>query len=82
MIDALVGKIAALPTGPGCYVYKNAAGIEIYVGKAKNLRRRVASYFQERDGHPARTLRLVQEIADVQRSKPTAKWKRCCWRTS
>ncbi len=66
MLDALVGKIAALPTGPGCYVYKNAAGIEIYVGKAKNLRRRVASYFQERDGHPARTLRLVQEVVDIQ----------------
>ena len=66
MKDGLAEKIAALPTGPGCYVYKNAAGIEIYVGKAKNLRRRVASYFQERDGHPARTLRLVQEIADVQ----------------
>lgn len=66
MQETLAGKIAALPSGPGCYVYKNAAGVEIYVGKAKNLRRRVASYFQERDGHPARTLRLVQEVCDVQ----------------
>lgn len=66
MNDALVDKIAGLPVGPGCYVYKNAAGNEIYVGKAKNLRRRVASYFQERDGHPSRTLRLVQEVADIQ----------------
>jgi excinuclease ABC subunit C len=62
---ALAAKIAALPTGPGCYVYKDAAGAEIYVGKAKHLRRRVASYFQRSEGHPQRTLRLVQEVADL-----------------
>jgi excinuclease ABC subunit C len=62
----LADKIASLPSGPGCYVYKDAAGNEIYVGKAKHLRRRVASYFQSREGHPAKTLRLVQEVADVQ----------------
>ncbi len=62
----LAEKIAALGDGPGCYIYKDAAGLEIYVGKAKNLRRRVASYFQARDGHPAKTLRLVQETADLQ----------------
>jgi excinuclease ABC subunit C len=62
---ALAATISDLPTGPGCYLFKDAAGHEIYVGKAKNLRRRVASYFQERDGHPARTLRLVQEAVDV-----------------
>lgn len=66
MLPALADKIAALSTGPGCYVYKDAAGNEIYVGKAKNLRRRVASYFQSRDGHPAKTLRLVQDVVDVQ----------------
>jgi excinuclease ABC subunit C len=63
---ALAAKIAGLPDTPGCYIYKDAAGVEIYVGKAKRLRRRVASYFQARDGHPARTLRLVQEIADLE----------------
>ncbi len=66
MHDALAEKIAALPVGAGCYIYKDAAGIEIYVGKAKNLRRRVASYFQARDGHPPKTMRLVQEVADLQ----------------
>jgi excinuclease ABC subunit C len=66
MQDALAEKIAALSTGAGCYIYKDAAGNEIYVGKAKNLRRRVASYFQDRDGHPAKTMRLVQEVADLQ----------------
>ena len=63
---ALAEKIAALPTGPGCYIYKDAAGNEIYVGKAKHLRRRVASYFQRSEAHPAKTLRLVQEVADLQ----------------
>ena len=58
--------VAQLSTGPGCYIYKDAAGNEIYVGKAKNLRKRVANYFQSRDGHPAKTLRLVQEVADIQ----------------
>jgi len=66
MQDALAEKIAALTTGAGCYIYKDAAGNEIYVGKAKNLRRRVASYFQDRDGHPAKTMRLVQEVVDLQ----------------
>ncbi len=58
--------VAQLSTGPGCYIYKDAAGNEIYVGKAKNLRKRVASYFQSREGHPAKTLRLVKEVADIQ----------------
>ncbi len=66
MVAGLAEKIAALPVGAGCYIYKDAAGLEIYVGKAKNLRRRVASYFQERDGHVPRTVRLVQEVADLQ----------------
>jgi excinuclease ABC subunit C len=65
MSPDLAEKIATLPVGPGCYVYKDAAGNEIYVGKAKNLRRRVASYFQARDGHPAKTMRLVQEVVDL-----------------
>src|SRR5258708_1602412 len=64
--EDLALKITALTDSPGCYIYKDAAGTEIYVGKAKNLRRRVASYFQSRDGHPARTLRLVQEVVDLQ----------------
>src|ERR1022692_4638458 len=41
----LHAKIRTLPTLPGCYLYKNAEGEVIYVGKAKNLRARVRSYF-------------------------------------
>jgi excinuclease ABC subunit C len=63
--DALLAKVAALPTSSGCYMYKDAENRVIYVGKAKNLRRRVSSYFQ-RDGHPARTTRLVQSIVDLE----------------
>src|ERR1035437_6305481 len=41
----LLAKIRTLPNLPGCYLYKNAEGEVIYVGKAKNLRARVRSYF-------------------------------------
>jgi excinuclease ABC subunit C len=58
-------QIAALPVGPGCYIFSDAAGVDIYVGKAKNLKRRVASYFQRRSGQPPRTARLVDEISEL-----------------
>lgn len=57
--------LKTLPTGPGCYVFRDAEGAEIYVGKAKNLRKRVSSYFHRGRGHPTRTLRLVQEAMRV-----------------
>jgi excinuclease ABC subunit C len=40
-------KLAALPAAPGCYVFRDAAGEALYVGKAKSLRSRVISYFQD-----------------------------------
>jgi excinuclease ABC subunit C len=61
----LAERVAGLPAGPGCYLYRDGDGVEIYVGKAKNLRRRVSSYFQRSRGHPVRTLRLVSEIRDL-----------------
>jgi len=63
---ALIERVATLSESPGCYLYKDASGRVIYVGKAKNLRRRVASYFQRRENHPTRTLRLVQEVVDIE----------------
>ena len=48
-------KIRTLPTRPGCYLYKNAEGEVIYVGKAKNLRARVRSYFLEASQANAKT---------------------------
>ena len=53
------------PTHPGCYLMKDAAGNVIYVGKAKNLRRRLASYFQS--GRKRRRIRsLVARIRDIE----------------
>lgn len=63
--NAIETRLADLPDDPGCYIFRDAAGVDIYVGKAKNLRKRVRSYFQSGRGHPARTLRLVQEVADI-----------------
>jgi len=57
-------KTKFLPKSPGCYLFKNNDGIIIYIGKAKNLRKRVSSYFQKKD-HDAKTLALVKEISDI-----------------
>jgi excinuclease ABC subunit C len=61
----LQAKIRSIPTEPGVYLYKNAEGEVIYVGKAKNLRSRVASYFHEGRWEDAKTGTLVREAADV-----------------
>jgi len=58
-------KIRTLPSSPGVYLYKNAEGEVIYVGKAKNLRSRVASYFHEGRWEDAKTGTLVREAVDV-----------------
>jgi excinuclease ABC subunit C len=59
-------KIRTLPTQPGCYLYKNAEGEVIYVGKAKNLRARVRSYFVEASQANAKTGSLMREAVDVE----------------
>jgi excinuclease ABC subunit C len=61
----LLQKIRTIPTEPGVYLYKNAEGDVIYVGKAKNLRSRVASYFHEGRWEDAKTGTLVREAVDV-----------------
>jgi excinuclease ABC subunit C len=61
----LQAKIRTIPTEPGVYLYKNAEGEVIYVGKAKNLRSRVASYFHEGRWEDAKTGTLVREAVDV-----------------
>src|SRR5436190_3649187 len=59
-------KIRTIPTEPGVYLYKNAEGEVIYVGKAKNLRSRVSSYFHEGRWSDAKTGTLVKEAVDVE----------------
>ena len=62
--DYLKGIVNNLPSGPGIYQYLNAEGSIIYVGKAKNLKRRVSSYFN-REHEPGKTRVLVSKIADI-----------------
>jgi excinuclease ABC subunit C len=61
----LYAKIRTLPTSAGVYLYKNAEGDVIYVGKAKNLRSRVSSYFHDEHVGDAKTGTLVREAVDV-----------------
>ena len=61
----LPAKIRSLPTSVGVYLYKNAEGDVIYVGKAKNLRSRVSSYFHQGRWEDAKTGTLVREAVDV-----------------
>jgi excinuclease ABC subunit C len=58
-------KIRQLPTQPGVYLYKNAEGEVIYVGKAKNLRARVRSYLLEASQANAKTGSLMREAVDL-----------------
>ena len=62
----LLAKIRTIPPKPGCYLYKNAEGVVIYVGKAKNLRSRVRSYFLEASQANAKTGSLMREAVDVE----------------
>jgi len=66
MNETLEKKLANLPTNPGVYQYKNARGKVIYVGKAKNLRARVRSYFRGQEKQSGKTKVLVQNIADLE----------------
>lgn len=61
--DKLKNIIANMPEGPGSYQYYNDVGEIIYVGKAKNLKRRVASYFLKEQNH--KTAMLVSKIRDI-----------------
>jgi excinuclease ABC subunit C len=58
-------KIRSIPASPGVYLYKNAEGGVIYVGKAKSLRHRVSSYFHEGRVEDAKTGTLLREAVDV-----------------
>ena len=64
--DELLQKVAGLPTRPGVYLHRDTGGTIIYVGKAKNLRARVKSYFQEGRPVDAKTRALMLRIADFE----------------
>ena len=64
MNNLIRSKLELLPTSPGCYIHKDKNGTIIYVGKAKNLRNCVRSYF--RGSHDTKTEALVSEIVDFE----------------
>ena len=64
MNKLIQSKLELLPTSPGCYIHKDKNGTIIYVGKAKNLRNRVRSYF--RGSHDTKPETLVSEIEDFE----------------
>ncbi|MDQ0174491.1 excinuclease ABC subunit UvrC [Bacillus chungangensis] len=64
MKEMIKKKLSLLPVQPGCYLMKDRQGTIIYVGKAKNLRNRVRSYFS--GTHDGKTQRLVGEITDFE----------------
>ncbi len=59
-------KLALLPDRPGCYIYRDAGGTILYVGKARALRHRVRSYFQESRALDAKTAVLVSLVDDLE----------------
>ena len=64
-LDEIRKILPTLPEAPGCYKYIGQEGTIIYVGKAKNLRRRVSSYFQ-RDVPSSKTRLLVRQIRGIE----------------
>src|SRR5690554_1918425 len=59
-------EYSQLPDQPGVYKYYNAEGVLIYVGKAKSLKKRVASYFIKSSGLNHKTRRMVREIKKIE----------------
>ena len=66
LIESLEKRIEILPRAPGVYLLKNKKGTIIYVGKAKNLRNRVRSYFQHYSSSPAKVHSMISRIADLE----------------
>src|SRR5699024_9553305 len=59
-------KVSHLPLTPGVYMFKDSGNRVLYVGKAKRLRNRVRSYFQESAGHDGRIRVMIDKIEDLE----------------
>ena len=66
MTDVLRERLKTVPNRPGCYLMRDRRGVIIYVGKAKNLRRRVLSYFRPHADHVPKVRSMVNTVADLE----------------
>ena len=66
MTDVLRERLKTVPNRPGCYLMRDRRGVIIYVGKAKNLRRRVLSYFRPRADLAPKVRSMVNTVADLE----------------
>lgn len=66
MNDVLRERLKAVPNRPGCYLMRDRRGVIVYVGKAKNLRRRVLSYFRPGAKHAPKVRSMVNTVADLE----------------
>ena len=66
MNDVLRERLKTVPNRPGCYLMRDRRGVIIYVGKAKNLRKRVLSYFRPHADHAPKVRSMVNTVADLE----------------
>src|SRR5512143_507128 len=64
-MSALEQKLDHLPDHPGVYLFKDGKGTILYIGKAGNIKHRVSSYFQKREGMDVKTLVMLENVADI-----------------
>ena len=74
-METLASQVATLPHEPGVYLYYDASGTVIYVGKAIDLKRRVSSYFQRDASHGTKTKQLVSEIVRLETILTTSEFE-------
>lgn len=66
MTDLVRERLKTVPNRPGCYLMRDRRGVIIYIGKAKNLRRRVLSYFRPNARHPPKVRSMVETVYDFE----------------
>lgn len=73
--DSIQRLLGSLPKSPGVYRFKNEEGQLLYVGKAKNLKNRVRSYFVKEKARSVRTQKLISQIADIEWTEVESDWE-------